>query len=40
MTTKVMEERLGTSAEEEIVGKTDRDKLSVVIDEIDEFQGG
>ncbi len=32
-----LEERLETSIEEEIVGKIDRDKLSVVIDEIDEF---
>jgi hypothetical protein len=32
-----LEERLGTSIEEEIVGKIDREKLSVVIDEIDEF---
>jgi GTP cyclohydrolase I len=32
-----LEEQLGTSVEEEIVGKIDRDKLSVVIDEIDEF---
>ena len=32
-----LEERLGTSIEEEIVGKIDWEKLSAVINEIDEF---